>query len=186
MVEVKGNAALALSGVIAAGQLHQLGLTAGEISVTPLFKHQDVRSDDFGEVPPEVMVKAHEVKVTMTLIHHDEDVLNACIMESMGGGVYDVDSFGRLAPGGQLLGNNKPLMTSGCHFVSLGLRTSVGEPWYFPAAYLAEQPATYPVGVQAQAVALNWRVIPYQFYESVNQEILSSGIQLWRRINIPS
>ena len=130
MVEVKGNAALNLSGegFYDTGQLHQLGLTAGEISVIPLFKHQNVRSDDFGEVPPEVMVRAHEVKVTMTLIHHDEDVLNACIMESMGGGVYDVDTFGRLAPGGQLLGNNKPLMTSGCHFISLGLRTAAGEP----------------------------------------------------------
>lgn len=188
MVEVKGNAALNLSGegFYTAGQLHQLGLAVDQIQVTPVFRHRDIRSDDFGETPPEIMNQAHEVNVKMTLIHFDEDVLNACIMESMGGGVYDVDTFGRLAPGGRLLGNNKPLMTSGCHYISLGLRTAVGEPWYFPAAYLAEQPAVYPVGVQAQAAALNWRAIPYQFYRSAGAEILSSGVQLWQRINIPS
>lgn len=187
IVEVKGNGALALSGVVATdGQLHELGLASDSIQVAPVFRHQGIRSDDFGETPPEVMVNAHEVKISMTLIHFDRDVLNACLMESMGGGVYDVDTFGRLAPGGRLLSNNLALMASGNHFISLGLRTSVGEPWYFPSAYLAEQPALYPVGVQAQAVVLNWQAVPYQFHGSSNREILCSGIQLWQRINIPS
>ena len=187
MVSVKGNGPLALSGVVAGGQLSQLGLCLDVVSITPKFNHKDINADDFGpNVPPEVMWQLADARISFTLVHFDDFVLDAVIAESMGGGVETLQNLGwagYMAPAGTMMGNNRTLYTSGNHFVGLNFETPVTEyPWSFPAAYLTGPPVRMPLGVNHQQVLLNFRAIPYQFYPQTNSEIGSSGVPLWTRV----
>ena len=188
MVSVKGNGALALSGVVAGGLLSQLGLCLDEVAITLRFFHKDIHADDFGpDVPPEDMWQLADARISFTLVHHDDFVLDAVIAESMAGGIetaQDLGWAGHLAPAGTLMGNNRALYVSGNHYVGLNFATPVTEyPWSFPAAYLTEPPVRMPLGVNHQQVMLNFRAIPYQFYGAVQSgDISSSGVPLWTRV----
>ena len=56
--------------------------------ITPVVRHREVYPDDYGtqQVPAETIYSLAYCFIDMTLVHFDNDVLNACIMESMAGG----------------------------------------------------------------------------------------------------
>jgi hypothetical protein len=161
----------------------ELGLTTESVTVEPRFRYRDVGVDDFGpEVPAEVQWMLSDALIRMTLVHHDWNVLDICMIESMaGGGVAFNDGgvnlrnpaggdllflrshlAGNLAPAGSLMGNGLPMFASGNHYVSLNLTSPVNrKPWRFRSCYLAERPVVYPVGVKCSEVQLTWRAIPY-------------------------
>lgn len=170
--------------------LSELGLTTDSIDIIPKWRHGEIKPDDYGpDIPAELMAYLAEVRIKMTLIHFDRDVLDICIAESMGGqysvdeganpnppgfpilpenqrlysgGMYD-GFAGSMIAAGSLIGNGLPLFASGCHFISLNLESPIGNyPWRFPFSTLAEYPIQYPIGSKASEVILNWRAIPYQ------------------------
>lgn len=152
LVKVKGAAGSDIATV------QELGLAVDRVIVSPKFYHTAVHTDDFGpDVPAEVLWSLAECTITMTLIHYDNNILDVVIRESAAG-----RSLGFMAGAGKPLGSYKPLFDKDCHYVSLNLLSpQLGEPWRFPTTYLAGTPAVYPLGVQATAVALTWRAIPY-------------------------
>jgi len=82
------------------------------------------------------------------------------------------------------MGNGRPLLTSGNHYLSLNLSAvKPATPWRFPACYLADRPIEYPLGTEKSVAVLNWRAIPYgpQFNPNDGslREIVSSGTVLW-------
>lgn len=84
LVKVKGG--LHMSG-FPIGVRSELGLATDEIRVIPHFRYQGVPCDDFGkEVFPEQLWALASLDIHMTLIHWDPVVLEACLMEAMGGG----------------------------------------------------------------------------------------------------
>jgi len=165
MVRVKGNGLLGVATT--QGQtagVFELGLATEKITINPRFIHVDVQCDDYGrEIPPEVLWSLADVTIDMTLVHYDQDVLRACIGESMGGrndGIY----AGALMP----MGNGLPLYANGNHYMALGLLGfgPQGEPppalpWRFPSAYLSDRPFEMNVGTEKCMVRLRWRAIAY-------------------------
>lgn len=190
LVKVKFGAHV--SGV----KLRELGLAAEEVRVIPKFYHSDIRVDDFGpNVPPEVLWMLAEVRISMTLINYDPNVLDVCISESMGG-VSPLRDAGTLAPAGTLMGGGGLIFGSGYHFISLNLLSpQLGNPWRFRASYLADLPVQIPLGTKTTLADCQWRAIPYQplitkgtalttsgavTVTTIN-EIISSGAILWDR-----
>lgn len=186
LVRVKGGAHYGSRPIAV---LSELGLTSDQIKVTPKFSHIDIRCDDFGpEIPAEVMYHLADVRISMTLIHYDREVLNVCIAESMAGaplslGPTIVPFAGTLNPAGTMMGGNLPLFSSGNHYISLNIASpEIHKPWRFPTCYLAQSPVEIPLGTQASMVVLNWRAIPYTHYLSIGdatEELYSSGRVLW-------
>lgn len=184
MVRVKGGGHLP-------PPLHQhaanLGLTSESISITPRFVHQDLPVDDFGPtIPPEVMAMMADCTINMTLVHYDPDLLNICVQEANGGGNGVYTNDGSLAPGGRLLGNNRPMYASGNHYMAVSLvSVSVLEQrWRFKSCYLNAQPLEIPVGTERTLVKLSWRAIPY-VPMNANGEVLSVSGRLWDRVPDP-
>lgn len=189
---MKGHGALAnlpMSSPDAEAQLWELGLTSESIQITPTFNHKDINTDDFGpNVPAELLWNLADVRIRLTLIHYDRDILNNVIIEGMGGGAkFDANGLfvdGTFAAGGTPMGNGKPLFTSGCHYVSFNFlsTTSGQQPWRFPTCVLAQQPIEIPIGTKATLAVLNVRAIPYSppvTVSGISYGVQSSGIVLW-------
>lgn len=158
---VNGETLVLVKGASDTGiaNLSQLGLAADPVRITPIFRHQDVNVDAWGQAPAEIQWMLAEVQVTMTLIHFDRDVLNTCLALSMGGGQVTV---GQVARAGARLGNNVQFPAAGWKFIVLQLSSPVGGiNWQFNACYLTNPPMEFPLGVEKSMVPLNWRVIPY-------------------------
>ncbi|MCC6425110.1 MAG: hypothetical protein IT447_16675 [Phycisphaerales bacterium] len=183
MVTVKGNAFV--SGL---RSVSQLGLTSESITVSPRLYHYELKANDFGpNVPAEVMNNIAEVRIFMTLVHFDYQILRDCISESQAG----MPTFGALAPAGMTLGRGASLYSSGCHWMSMSISsTDERFPWTFPTAYIPTPPLEIPLGTERSLVRLEWRAIPYKvpqtrplgsYRSGVSQvtEILSSGAILW-------
>lgn len=156
MVWVKGRADSSI------GNLSELGLTTDQIRVTPVFRHRDIDVNAWGDVPPEVQFKLAEVRISMTLVHYDSNVLEACVSESMAG----APAFGQLPTAGARMGNNLPRFAAGGangnHYIGLNLASPVGgRPWRFLTSYLTNTPVDIPIGTDRTAVVCNWRCIPY-------------------------
>lgn len=144
--------------------LSQLGLAAAEARISPRFYYQDMIVDDFGpHVPAEVHWALADVTITMTLIHFDETILEACWIESMGGEPNNLfGAFGQLVGAGRPMGGGQNPGQANCHYISLNLTSPVLKlPWNFPTAYLTGQPLDYLIGAAASLVPLSWRAIPY-------------------------
>lgn len=140
--------------------LQQLGLSDDRIRVSFQTKHRDLTVDAWGEAPPDVQWKNTTGTVSMTLIHFDPTVLEACLLESFAG---NGTGLGRA---GQRMGNNQPRFgpggAGGNHYIGLNIVSPVAAvPWRFYFAYLAEQPLEWPLGTEKSIVQLNWRIIPY-------------------------
>ncbi len=187
------------------GDVSELGLTSDKTKMTFKFNHKDINVDDFGPlIPAEVMCQCAEVNIHMNLIHYDYEVLDVCMAEAMGGGLAgvgpanpgfpgfvpvllnDFQPGGTLQPTGTLLGNMRPILASGCHFITVNLTSPVfGLPWNFLACYLTNSPAEIPLGTDCSIVPLQWRCIPYRPPTPLIggsggfTEILSSGIVIW-------
>jgi hypothetical protein len=192
MVKVKVGAHVPLSGAFVGGRYVELGLSSDSIRITPVLRHRDVVPDDFGpDAPAEVMAQLAEVRIDMTLVHYDQEVLETCIAESTGGAMPDGVGgflFGRLPPGGSLLGNYCQPLASGCHFVSLNLVPFDNDQqgWRFPTSYLADTPVMLPLGTKASMTDVSWRAVPYVVPAELTAntpnysgEIISSGASLW-------
>jgi hypothetical protein len=156
MVYVKGRADSPI------GARQELGLAVDAIRVTPVFKHEDIKVDAWGQAPPEVQWMLAEVRISMTLIHFDRDILDTCLQESMAGAT----AIGTLRRAGARMGNNLPLFAAGGvngnHYISLNLASPVGnKPWRFVSTYMPDQPIDFPLGTEKSAVVCSWRAIPY-------------------------
>ncbi len=186
LVKVKGGAHL--SGILFPAPA-ELGLSTDAITISPKFIHRDVRVDDFGpSIPAEVMWQLAEVKITMSLVHYDRNILDYCTSESMGGtlpGPLGADDrplqqfafAGTLAPAGTPLGRGLNLFASGNNYLSVSLTSpELGWPWRFPTSYLNSNPYIIPLGTEKSIVQLSWRVIPYA---PLTSEIICSGNILW-------
>lgn len=156
LVYVKGRAD---SGI---GALQELGLADGPINVSLKFNHEDIKVDAWGQAPPETQWMLAEATVSMNLVHFDPSILDICIMESMAG----APAIGQMRRAGARMGNNLARFAAGGalgnHYIGLNLTAPVSlKPWCFYYSFLAQNPATYPMGTQKQVAQLQWRVIPY-------------------------
>lgn len=164
--------------------LTELGLATGGITITPVFRHVDMHTDDFGpDVPADVMWMLAECHIDMTLVHYDQAVLLNCIKESMAGGTE-----GTMVGAGTPMGGLFALGSSTNHYMSLNITAPIsGKPWRFPTAYLAEHPLELPLSNERTLAKLHWRAIPYPFlYTSAmlpsvlaTSELKSTGVVLW-------
>ncbi len=167
-----------MSGTIY-GKLSQLGMSVGQITISPQFKQRGIKVDDFGsEVPAEVQFLMSEVNISVQLVQYDREVLDAVMQESQGGGGGFADA-GTLAPAGTLLGNGRAVLTSGNHYTRLNLVTLTPAPagWRFRSTYLNDS-VEIPIGTERTIAVLNFKAIPYAF-PNFSGEISSSGIILW-------
>lgn len=154
----------------------ELGLSNTNVVLSFQHSQKELMVDDFGpDTPADIIALISSVKLTIPLIHFNREVLGMCLDESWGGA-----NNGILAPGGKLLGGNKPLYASGNHFVAVSLAshiTGIETPWRFKACYMMGPPMEYPLGVGASLIQTTWRAIPYT--QMVSGEIRSSGAILW-------
>lgn len=188
LVKVKGGAHMSGRAI---GDLTELGLSVDDVRITPRFVHADMKVDDFGpDIPADVMWNLADVTIRFTLIHYDEDALDVCLRESMGGGNI-LANAGTFSTAGRPLGRGLPLLSSGNCFISLNLLSPIlDKPWNFPASYLTGPPVEIPLGVNATKAVCTWRAIPYKplvgsgqtiVLSGRTQEIASSGVPLWFR-----
>lgn len=161
------------------GTYFELGLTDGPITVSPTFRHRDFRCDDFGpEIPVEVLSMMADVRISMNLIHYDDTVLDVCIAESLGNPGVNTGVF---MPSMRPLGQNRPRLASGCHYISLNLSSPVlTRPWRFWTSYLLGDPVEFPLGTEKTVARVNWRAVPYRPQVS-GLDVLASGAVLWDR-----
>lgn len=175
LVYVKGCSSSAI------GNLSELGLTTDQIRVTPVFRTRDIDVNAWGDVPPEIQFKLAEVRISMTLVHFDYDVLNACLTESMAG----APALGQLPMAGARMGNNKARFganPNGNHYIGLNLTSPVGgRPWCFLYSMLTNPPVDIPLGTDRTAVVCNWRAIPYT-QDPWNGGNGSYGVALWTHV----
>ena len=176
--------------------LCELGLTSDAIRISPAITQKGIHTDDYGpDVPAELMWLLGEVRVRMTLVHYDADVLDVAWTESMGGPFYlsdqgagtfttagdsNVLTAGWMQPAGMLYGNGLARLASGNHYMGLNVTSASGIPYRFPTAVLAEQPFELPLGAEKSLTVLNWRAIPYNPPNAAG-DVYSSGAVLWDR-----
>ncbi len=189
MVSVQGGAHLLLSGGVG-GTLTELGLAKDTVKVHFYAHHERVQVDDYGsEVEADAYSQLVDAQIRMNLIHYDQDVLDTCLAESMGG---IPGTPGTFAPAGTLLGGGRPIFASGNHYISLSLASAsppgdVQKIDRFPACRIIQPPLVFPLGAQASVVEVTWKAIPYNpAYTPSNQagpgnwaEVSSSGLPLY-------
>lgn len=145
----------------------ELGLCEGPVRIDPSFSYIPVHVDDFGpNVPAEKIWVLGEARITMELIHFDQDRLTDAIRLSMGGGAGD----GVMAAAGTLMGGNLQQLK----IVSI---PSNIPPYIFTYCHLAEQPLEIPVGTSASKVRLTWASFPWVPGNAAS----SANTKLWNR-----
>lgn len=171
MVYVKGNTASPIANI------SELGLAESPIRVTLDSRYLDVQVDAWGgEIPIDVQNRLSAINVSMSLVHFDPAVLEACVEESMG-----ASTFGVLARAGNLMGGNAPRFNPLNHYIGLNLASPVGlRPWRFYFAYLVGPPMDWPLGTERSVVTLNWRAVPYT-QDPWNGGLGASGYVLFDR-----
>lgn len=165
--------------------LSELGLAEGPIRVLPRFAHRDWFVDDFGtEVPAEVFTRLADATILMTLVHYDDAVLEACVIESLGGSADGAQWLhGTLAGAGIPLGGNNVRFADGNHYVDLNLLSPVANyPWRFYQCHLLGPPHEVPLGTKRSAVRLAWRAVPYVATLTGSGELRSAGAVLWDHV----
>ncbi len=153
LVNVRGNVASAIPS------LTQLGLSEGDVVVTPNTRHRDINVNAWGpEIPVDLQFFLVDLHVTMTLVHFDRAVLDAVYNESVCG----PSAIGQMGHAGQRMGNNQPRFAATNHYIGLNLTSPDGGiPWRFFFAYMTGPPYTFPLGTERALVVCNFRVIPY-------------------------
>lgn len=173
LVAVKGRADSAI------GAIQELGLSSDQITIRPQFRHRPINVEAWGDVEPETQFMLAHVDISFTLIHFDRDILDVCVMESMGG----APAIGTTARAGARLGNNKARFGAGGvlgnHYIGLNFTSPVGnKPWRFYYAFLTNQPMIFPLGAEKSAVMTNWRAIPYT-QDPYNGGLGAFGARIW-------
>lgn len=143
----------------------ELGISDGQITISPMLFHQDIKIDDFGpDVPGLILWQLGEARVRMTLVHFDSAVLDTAIRKSMAGGTL-----------GTMVGGGTPLTSS---YQSLRITSPVkGKVYVFPTAFV-EDKVDIPVSNERTIVTLTWRAVPKPVEQS--GEPLSAGAVLWQ------
>ncbi len=170
LVRVKGNVASGFSS------LTELGLSEGDVVVTPNSRHRDINVNAWGpEIPADVQFFLADLHVTMTLVHFDRNVLDLVYNESVGGPAL----AGQMGRAGLRMGNNSARFSPTNHYVGLNLTSpDGGVPWRFFFAYLTGPPYSFPLGTERALVTLNWRVIPFT-QDPYNNGLGANNYQLW-------
>lgn len=155
MVLVKGRSDSTI------GTLSQLGLTDSPIEILLDYKHLSIGVDAYGYVPPELQGMGMMARINMQLVHFDENILQACVQESLA-----APAEGQLGHAGALIGNGQPLFTPGVltgnKFISLNIQSAIGQqPWRFPTCCLLEQPLRWPLGAERSLVKISFLAVPY-------------------------
>lgn len=165
--------------------LAELGLAEEEdpIRVLPVFKHKGVKCDDFGpDTPPEMLWMLASLRIQMTLVNADPDVVEACVIQAMGGGGQNAGGeFGVFGACGLPMGGGVDLHAAGNHYISLNISSPVLErPWRFPASYLTGPALEYPLGASRSLIKMTWEVVPY-VKPQAGIEIVSRNKVFWDR-----
>jgi hypothetical protein len=174
MTYVKGRSDLALIS-----SRTELGLTDQSIRIQIKTQRLQIRVDAMGDAPPESQFMGASASVSMTLVHFDSAVLDACIQESWGSS----PARGQLGHAGSLMGSNKVLFApggiDGNHFISLNLVSAPGkQSWRFFHSTLSQNPIEWPIGTERSLVTLNWDSLPYTI-DPWNSGNGSYGIAIW-------
>lgn len=166
LVMVRGNALAPYNISDSSGA--QLGLSEGPISVRPNFVHKDIHVDAFGgEIPADVQTMLADVTISMRLVNVDRDVLDTCLLQSMGnlgGTIGQVPRAGTVlgGTGSAGAGSTQTRFGSNWQYIVLGIRSPVAsKPWRFPAAYMTGPPMEFPLGTEKSIIQVNWRAIPW-------------------------
>lgn len=184
MVHVKGGAHGALT------EYTELGLSVDQIRVVPNFGHEDVPCTDFGpNAPPDVLTRLASVRVDLTLVHYDADVLHYLLNESLGWGEPNLTDV-RMAPNGTPLGAGLPMYASGNHLVTVSLTAAhmggnvvegndlTRPDVVFRSCYLDDVPAVIPLGTNATQAAVRLRAIPYVPLWVTGEQYIQGGYTL--------
>ena len=169
----------------------ELGLAPDAITVTPVFRHEDIVVDAWGQAPPDIQFMLAWVNISMTLVHYDKEVMQEITRLSMAGAPAE----GQLQQAGQRMGNNQPRfagkvvsnlpdtgLNAGNNFIGLNLTSPVENlPWRFLYTYLAEPPLSLPMGTRRTYAGLNWRGIPYT-QDPYNGGAGAYGALLWDHV----
>ncbi len=185
LVQVKGRSDSAI------GSLSQLGLPDAPIRIRPTFRHTDVNADAWGQAPFENQFMLAFMDVSMSLVHVDRDILDACEIESMA----SAGVIGALPHAGARMGNNLPrfaastaadpngIVRTGNHYIGLNLSAPVsGKPWRFFYSYLTGPPLELPIGTERSIFVMNWRVVPYS-QDPYNGGLGALGQLIWDHSN---
>lgn len=160
MVAVKANSASPIAS------LTNLGLSEGDITVTEIYKHENMMVDAWGggEVPADLQIFLQEVMIDMTLIFFDPTILAICENLAMGGvGTPDGGSYDGILPRtGATMGGGVVRFAPGNNYIGLNIASPVAAtPWRFLYTVLTGTPVRFPLGTHKSAVQLQFRAIPY-------------------------
>lgn len=155
MVLVKGRSDSSI------GTLTQLGLTDSPIEILLDYKHLPIDVNAYGYVPPEVQAMGMMARVNMTLVHFDEDILQALVQESLA-----APAEGQLGHAGALLGNGAarfaPGVLTGNKLFGVNIQSAIGQqPWRFLYCMLMGTPLRWPMGAERSLVQVSFLGIPY-------------------------
>lgn len=170
VIRVKGGAHVTSPASMSGSNPVPLGVTEGDIMFNPRFLTKDIYCDKLGPmVPADVIRQLIDVRIRMTLVYFDRDVLDVCIQEAQAD--YDFNTAANNTAG-RTLGGNHSLYASGCHYMSLCiLSPTAGWPLRFMASYLEGQ-QQYPVSVTRSKVQLDWRAVAYMTADETIQNTI--------------
>ncbi len=180
MVYVQGRTDLSVIAGIT-----ELGLSDSPIRVRPQFSHTNMNVNAYGHESPDYQFMLAHVELVISLVHFDRTVLDACLLEAMGGPPL----LGTMAGAGTRMGNGLPLYSPGNgflgnHYVTMYLASPVGaKPWRFFASYMTGPPMDYPLGTERSVVSTNWKVVPYTV-DPWNGGFGAYGQPLWDHVGL--
>jgi hypothetical protein len=175
-VWVKGGAHY--SGM-AVGQVAELGLCHESARIEFNFRHDDVRTEDYGqEVPADLRYQMATARLSLTLLHYDPIVLEVLQQEALGGrtlrppgpaGAPDWIGFaGGFGRPGTLMGGRKAMYASGNRFVAVSIVPAgradpeqQDTPYRFRKCVLSEMPLRLSLGAECSLAQLTFRCLPY-------------------------
>ena len=140
LVKVRGSV-----GASYIKDLSELGLTSDAIRISINSVHEDVKPDDFGGRPAELMYALADATIDMTLIHYDPVILDECLRLSMGG----APAIGQNPRAGTTMGGNVARFVPGNNYIGLNIASPVAlKPYRFYYAFLAGRPHSIPLGTE--------------------------------------
>lgn len=170
LVRVKGNVNSGFSS------LTELGLSEGDVTVTPNTRHRDINVNAWGpEIPADLQFFLADLHVSMVLVHFDRTVLDLVYNESVGG----PSAIGQMGRAGQRMGANSLRFAPNNHYIGLNLTSpDGGVPWRFFFAYMTGPPFSMPLGTERSLVPVSFRVIPYTL-DPYNNGLGATNYPLW-------
>lgn len=178
LVYVKGNSNSSIAS------LTQLGLAMDKVTITPNFRHQDIQVEAWGGsagTAAETQFMLADMTVHMNLVHFDPTVVRECVRLSMGGAPVE----GQFPHAGTLMGGNVVRFQPGNNYIGLNIASPIGQlPWRFYFSYLAQQPFSWPLGVEKTILMLNWRIMPFPSNSASDPANIQGGTILGAQGNV--